>query len=85
MKTLEELLQKDCPFEPWQFIEAKMVLDWLWNNVPDSDLQKWHMGSVHERLDYYLYHYAYNKMGLRPIGKCSIEELEEELKRRKGD
>lgn len=85
MDYLEELLQKDCPFEPWQFIEAKMVLDWLWNNVTDKDLQKWHMGNVHERLDYYLFHYAYNKMRLKPICKCSTEELESELKRRRGE
>lgn len=25
--ALKELLQKDCPFEPWQFLEAKYVLD----------------------------------------------------------
>ena len=31
MNALEELLQKECPFEPWQFIDAKIVLDWLWN------------------------------------------------------
>lgn len=82
MSALEELLQKDCPFEPWQFIDAKMVLDWLWNNVSDAELQKLHMDSIHERLDYYLFNYAYDKMGLKPISKCSIEELEAELKRR---
>ena len=31
------------------------------------------MEVVHERLDHYLFNYAYNKMGLKPIGKCSIE------------
>lgn len=83
MSALKELLQKDCPFEPYQFIEAKIVLDWLWHNVPDAELQKWHMESVHERLDYYLFNYFYNKMGLKPISKCSINELEEELELRK--
>ena len=38
MDALKELLQKDCSFEPWQFLEAKYVLDWLWENVPDADL-----------------------------------------------
>jgi hypothetical protein len=85
MNALKELLQKDCPFEPWQFIDAKMVLEWFWNNVNDAELQKWYMEEVHNRLDYYLFHYAYNKMGLKPISKCSIEELEEELKKRKGE
>lgn len=84
MSTLEELLQKDCPFEPWQFIECKVVLEWLWGNVNDAELQKWHMEGVHERLDYYLFNYAYNKMGLKPISRCSVEELEAELSRRKG-
>lgn len=84
MNALEELLQKECPFEPWQFIDAKIVLDWLWNNVPDADLQKWHMEGIHNKLDYYLFNIAYNKMGLKPLNKCSIRELEEELKRRKG-
>lgn len=83
--ALKELLQKDCPFEPWQFLEAKFVLDWLWENVPDTELQKWHMESIHERLDHYLFNYAYNKMGLKPIGKCSIDELEQEIERRKSN
>lgn len=84
MSALEELLQKDCPFEPWQFIDAKMVLEWLWNNVNDVELKKWHIEGVQDRLDYYLFNYAYNKMGLKPISKCSVEELEAELSRRKG-
>lgn len=83
MSALKELLQKDCPFEPYQFIEAKIVLDWLWHNVPDAELQKWHMEGVHERLDYYLFNYFYSKMRLKPISKCSINELEEELELRK--
>ena len=83
MNALEELLQKECPFEPWQFIDAKIVLDWLWNNVPDAELQKCYMEGVHDRLDYYLFNIAYSKMGLKPLSKCSISELEEELKRRK--
>lgn len=82
MNALEELLQKQCPFEPWQFLEAKIILDWLWNNVPDAELQKWYMESIHTKLDYYLFQYTYNKMGLKPIGQCSINEIEEELKKR---
>lgn len=83
MSALDELLQKDCPFEPWQFIETKEVLEWLWNNVDDAELQKWHMESIHDRLNYYLFNYAYYKMGLKPISQCSISELEQELEKRK--
>ena len=83
MSVLDELLQKDCPFEPWQFIETKEVLEWLWNNIDDAELQKWHMESIHDRLNYYLFNYAYCKMGLKPISQCSISELEQELERRK--
>lgn len=83
MNALEELLQKDCPFEPWQFIEAREVLEWLWNNVNDVELQKWHMEAIHDRLNYYLFNYPYNKMGMKPISRCSVSELEQEIKRRK--
>lgn len=83
MGALNELLQKDCPFEPWQFLEAKEVLEWLWNNVDDAELQKWHMENIHDRLNYYLFNYAYCKMGMKPISQCSISELEQELERRK--
>lgn len=83
MNTLEALIQKDCPFEPWQFLDAYAVLDWLWDNVDDVELRKWHMEGVHSRLNYYLFNYFYNKMGLKPIGKCSIAELEAEINRRK--
>lgn len=83
MNALDELLKKECPFEPYQFIEAKMVLDWLWDNVHDGELQKWHMENTHNKLDYYLFNYAYNKMGLKPICKCSTNELEQELELRK--
>lgn len=83
--ALDELLEKDCPFEPWQFIETKEVLEWLWNNVNDAELQKWHMENIHDRLNYYLFHYTYRKMGMKPISKCSINELEQEIERRKSN
>lgn len=83
MNALEDLLKKDCPFSPHQFIETKLVLDWLWQNVQDVELQKLYMENIHERLDYYLFNYFYNKMRLKPISKCSISELEQELELRK--
>ena len=83
MTALEELLQKDCDFEPWQFIDAKLVLDWLWDNVPDADLRKWHMANIHERLDFYLFECAMSKSKQKRLKDYSISELEQEIKRRK--
>lgn len=84
-KQLDELLKKECPFEPWMFLAAKEVLDWLTDNVDDSELNKLHVECILEKLDYYLFNYFYSKYGLKPIGKCSIEELELELENRKGE
>ena len=44
---LQELLEKDCPFKPYQFLEAKMVLNWLMKNVNDPELEK--------NMDYYCF------------------------------
>ena len=35
-----------------------------------------------ERIENQLFDLAYEKLGLKPIGKCSIQELQEELKKR---
>lgn len=85
MEDTNELYKTDCPFEGWQILQAKTVLDWVWNNTQDAELQKWHMGTIHERLDSHMFNLAYNKMGLKPIGKCSISELEAEIERRKNN
>ena len=35
-----------------------------------------------ERIEGTLFNIAYTKLGLRPVGKCSIEELQKELNKR---
>lgn len=35
-----------------------------------------------ERIEDTLFNIAYKKLGLKPIGKCSVEELREELNKR---
>ncbi len=79
---LEDLLKKDSPFEPYQFLEAKMVLDWLFKNVNDSELDKIRIHTIFDRIDDYLFNYFYAKSGLKPISKCSVAELKAELKKK---
>ena len=78
-KQLELLLSKDCPYEPWMFLAAKETLDWLMDNLDDSELNKLHVQTIMERVDYYLFHYFYLKSGLKPLYKCTIEELKAEI------
>jgi len=84
---LEQLLQKDCPFEPWMFLLTEEVLNWTLDNVEDAELNKLHVQTITERIDYYLFNYFYEKSGLkaqkRLLKDCTIAELEAELKRRK--
>lgn len=79
---LQELLEKDCPFEPYQFLEAKVVLEWLLRNVKDPELEKLGVSTILERVDDYLFNYFYAKSGLKPISKCSVAELKAELEKR---
>lgn len=37
-----------------------------------------------ERIEDTLFNIAYGKLGLKPISKCSVEELQEELNKRLG-
>ena len=84
---LEQLLQKECPFEPWVFLLTEEVLKWTLDNVEDAELNKLHVQTITERIDYYLFNYFYEKSGLkaqkRLLKDCTIAELEAELKRRK--
>ena len=79
---LQELLEKECPFEPWQFLEAKMVLDWLLKNVDDPELDKLGACTILDRVDDYLFNYFYAKSELKPLCKCSISELKAALEKR---
>lgn len=72
------MTQKECPFEAWQLIQAKEVIQWLTEGkVMSLDKQ-----SFLERIEDKLFNIAYEKLGLKPIGKCSVEELQEELNKR---
>lgn len=69
---------KDCPFEAWQLIQARKVIQWLTKGQAMSlDKQ-----SFLERIEDTLFNIAYTKLGLKPISKCTIEELQEELNKR---
>ena len=72
------MTQEECPFEAWQLIQAREVLQWLTEGKAMSlDKQ-----SFLERIEDTLFYIAYTKLGLKPIGKCSIEELQAELNKR---
>ena len=71
---------KDCPFEAWQLIQAKEILKWVRDN------SQFGINSINliEIIEDLLFDIAYAKLGLKPIGKCTIQELQEELNKRLG-
>lgn len=72
--------EEECPFEAWQLIQAREILQWLTEGkVMSLDKQ-----SFLERIEDTLFNIAYGKLGLKPISKCSVEELQEELNKRFG-
>ena len=74
------MTQEECPFEAWQLIQAREILQWLteWKAMT---LEK---QSFLEMIEDTLFNIAYEKLGLKPIEKCSVEELQEELNKRLG-
>lgn len=72
-------MKNNCPFKAWQLIQAKEILQWM-RSVNDYSLGA---TSIITTIEDVLFHIAYDKLGLKPIGKCTIQELQEELKRRK--
>ena len=74
------MTQEECPFEAWQLIQAKEVIQWL-TEVKAMTLDK---QTFLERIEDILFNIAYEKLGLKPIEKCSVEELQEELNKRLG-
>ena len=74
------MTQEGCPFEAWQLIQAKEVIQWLTEGKAMSLGKQTFL----ERIEDTLFFIAYKKLGLKPIGKCSIEELQEELNKRLG-
>ena len=71
---------KDCPFEAWQLIQAKEILKWVRDN------SQFGINSINliEIIEDLLFDIAHAKLGLKPIGKCTIQELQEELNKRLG-
>ena len=69
---------KDIPFEAWQLILAKEIIKWFRVNLIFS------MNSLNtlELVESILFDEAYSKLGLKPISKCTIQELQDELKKR---
>ena len=70
--------KKDCPYEAWQLIQAKEILQWLTKGQAMSLGKQ----SFLEKIEDTFFNIAYDKLGLKPIGKCSVEELRKELNKR---
>lgn len=75
------MIQKNAPFEAWQLIQAIEILQWLTKGKAMSLGKQ----SFLEMIEDTLFNIAYDKLGLKPIGKCSVEELQEELNKRLGN
>lgn len=73
-------MHNNCPFEAWQLIQAKEILKWI-RSINDFGLNS---TNVITSIEDVLFDMAYNKLGLKPISKCSIQELQEELNKRLG-
>ena len=69
---------KNCPYEAWQLIQAREIIHWLTKNQAMSLGRQTFVESIESTLFYI----AYTKLGLKPISKCTIEELQEELNKR---
>ena len=67
--------EEECPFEAWQLIQAREILQWLTEGKAMS-LDKL---SFLDSIEDIFFNIAYGKLGLKPISKCSVEELQEEL------
>ncbi|MBE6298646.1 MAG: hypothetical protein E7088_09260 [Bacteroidales bacterium] len=71
---------KDCPFEAWQLIQAKEILKWI-RSEHDLSLNA---TNIITGIEDVLFNIAHGKLGLKPISKCTIQELQEELDKRLG-
>ena len=72
------MVQEECPFEARQPIQAREILKWL----TDGTAMSLGKQTFLERIEDTLFNIAYDKLSLKPIGKCSVEELQEELNKR---
>lgn len=73
-------MKEKCPFEAWQLIQAKEILKWVRDN------SQFGINSINliEIIEDLLFDIAHAKLGLKPISKCTIRELQEELNKRLG-
>ena len=78
MKKNNIITQEEFPFEAWQLIQARQILQWLAKGQHLSLGQSTFL----ERIEDTLFQLAYTKLGLKPICRCSIKELQEELNKR---
>lgn len=69
---------KDCPFKPWELIHTFIVIRWI------KTLYDWSGNSLTtiEKMEDICFQTAYSDLGLKPISKCTIEELQAELSKR---
>ena len=72
------MIQEECPFDAWQLIQARKILQWLTKEKAMSLGKQAFLESIENTL----FNIAYDKLALKPIGKCSVEELQEELNKR---
>lgn len=59
-------------------MQAREVIQWL----TEGKAMTLGKQTFLERIEDTLFNIAYKKLGLKPIGKCSVEELREELNKR---
>lgn len=71
---------KDCPFEAWQLIQAKEILKW----VRSGENLSLNTTEIITSIEDMLFDIAHAKLGLTPISKCTIQELQQELNKRLG-
>lgn len=77
-----------CPFDSWMLLLAYNIVKWVHRQsyeqkIFSSDgLTK---DIILDNLEEYIFNSANDIMGAKPIGKCTIEELVNELKKRKVD
>lgn len=69
---------KDCPYEAWQLIQAKEILKW----VRSGENLSLNTSNIITSIEDLLFDIAHEKLGLKPISKCTIQELQEELNKR---
>ena len=75
------MIKKECPFEAWQLIQAREILQWLTEGTAMSLGKQTFL----ERIEATLFNIAYKKLNLKSIRKCSVEELQEEFNKRLGN